>query len=896
MERKRVQTRRNSQAKYTYGTASASYLSTRCLIQLGREHKDDLIKEIIENDFYVWADDENPLIYIQKSVSNALMAGCFNLRKYKSNHPTVFKNVDMNKQDNLIISESTSTLGLGWTPSSDTLHFPVKTYTQDNDINKSPITKRSIMSNSFKLFDPLGLLSPVVVQPKMLLQKLWQHKSDWDEPVSEEIKNEWLKFTDCLKSLIDLHIPRLVLGNSPVRIELHSFSDASQSAYGACIYIVSCSTPDDVTVRLLCAKSKIAPAKPTTIPRLELCAALLAAKLCKAVLESIRYKPNRLVHWCDSSAVLAWINTDLSKLKMFVANRVSEIVDLTCAASWRYVPTALNPADLISRGVDARRLLSMHLWWSGPNFLREGSTGWPSPLIVGDDQDSLREIKANTAVVTEPLTRFEDYSSFNKLRRTFAFVLRFIHNSRHPKSKRVGTLSADELRESFHPLCAMAQAQSFPFEYELLTKGKPLSYRSKILSLSPFLSENKLIRVGGRLDAADCSYEKKHPILLHSSHQLTKLYFAREHLVNFHCGPQLLLAQVRQTVWPVNGRLLARRTVSKCVVCRRFRGNTLQPKMGNLPAQRINPDFPFLSVGVDYAGPFFITNRKGRGARLVKCYLCLFICLRYKCVHLEAVSDLTAEAYIMTLRRFISRRGKPVEIYSDNGRNFVAASKDIGNFINQNKETIADFAGNQGIKFMFIVAYAPHFGGIWEAGIKSAKNHLRRVVGNCHITFEEISTLFAQIEAILNSRPLCPLSSSPNDFLPLTPGHFLIGRPMTALPSPALCDRNENQLTRYERLERIRQHFWQRWQQEYLSELQQRTKWRTDKSRLNVGDMVLITEDNTPPLAWRLGRILRLIPGPDGIIRVADINTVRGVIRRTLTRLCPLPTAEELRG
>ncbi|KAL0803358.1 hypothetical protein ABMA28_017421 [Loxostege sticticalis] len=197
---------------------------------------------------------------------------------------------------------------------------------------------------------------------------------------------------------------------------------------------------------------------------------------------------------------------------------------------------------------------------------------------------------------------------------------------------------------------------------------------------------------------------------------------------------------------------------------------------------------------------------------------------------------------------------------------------------------------------MFIVAYAPHFDGIGEAWIKSAKNHLRRVVGNCHITFEEISTLFAQIEAILNSRPLCPLSSSPNDFLPLTPGHFLIGRPMTALPSPALCDRNENQLTRYERLERIRQHFWQRWQQEYLSELQQRTKWRTDKSRLNVGDMVLITEDNTPPLAWRLGRILRLIPGPDGIIRVADINTVRGVIRRTLTRLCPLPTEEELRG
>lgn len=184
------------------------------------------------------------------------------------------------------------------------------------------------------------------------------------------------------------------------------------------------------------------------------------------------------------------------------------------------------------------------------------------------------------------------------------------------------------------------------------------------------------MRVGGRLDAANYySYEKRHPILLHASHRLTRLHFEREHVNNMHAGPLLLLSIVRETVWPVNGRHLAWRTVNNCVRCRRVRGETLQPEMGNLPLQRITPGHPFLSVGLDFAGPFTIVNRKGRGSRLIKCYMCLFVCLRYKCIHLEAVSDLTKDAFIMTLRRFVARRGRPTEIFCDNGTNFVAAAR-----------------------------------------------------------------------------------------------------------------------------------------------------------------------------------------------------------------------------
>ncbi|XP_028031028.1 uncharacterized protein LOC114243658 [Bombyx mandarina] len=323
----------------------------------------------------------------------------------------------------------------------------------------------------------------------------------------------------------------------------------------------------------------------------------------------------------------------------------------------------------------------------------------------------------------------------------------------------------------------------------------------------------------------------------------------------------------------------------------------MQPIMGDLPSQRVTPSFPFKTVGLDFAGPFFIVNRKGRGAIIIKCYLCLFICLRYKCVHLEAVSDLSKDAFLMTFRRFVSRRGRPTEVFCDNGRNFVAGSKEINHFFKINSKSLSDSASEDGIKFVFSPTYAPHFGGIFEAGIKSAKFHIKRVMGNSHLTFEEISTLFAQVEAILNSRPLCPMSPSPDDLLCLTPGSFLIGRALTALPSPVLENCNYNNLQRYARLQQIYQHFWQRWQREYIAELQQRHKWKTNSSKPNVGDLVLLQEDDVPPLCWRLGRISRLFYGPnDGVPRVADVNTSRGCVRRPLVRLCALPTAEELEG
>ncbi|XP_047987210.1 uncharacterized protein LOC125227062 [Leguminivora glycinivorella] len=840
----------------TYGFASASFLSTRCIWQIGEECQDPLAKTIIQKDFYVddlltGHDDEEQLRFIQKSVSQSLAAGCFPLRKYRSNLPSILAAEVNNTEGNLMLSSSTDTLGLNWDPSVDILRFSIEM----NPVET--LTKRSILSSTFKIFDPLGLVSPCTIIPKLIIQSLWSLGLNWDDPAPQDIQTTWQKFADNIKSISELSIPRRVLIDNYVTVEMHVFCDASQKAYGSAVYLRSLDAEGRVLVRLLCAKSRVAPIKPVSIPRLELCGALLAAQLSVSVTGALRCQISRHVYWTDSSVVLSWLNTSSNKLKTFVANRVSEIGELTDVTAWRHVPTLENPADLLSRGVEPNRIASCSAWWQGPTFLQGSEESWPSlNSTPKQDPQELPELKVNTVTITEPFIPFSNFSKLRRLQRAFAFVYRFINNCRDPNNKLSGPLQVSELNKSFDALVKFSQNESFGNDIKLLENKQTLNRRSNILSLDPFLDTQGILRVGGRLAGASVyTFDKRHPIILHANHHFTKLLFQQEHQLLFHAPPQLLLGAIKDRIWPIGGRNLARRTYHICFICRRFRGKTLTNKMGNLPAERVTPDYPFYTTGTDFAGPFLITDRKGRGCRITKAYLCIFICFRYKCIHLEAVSQLSKDAFTLCLQRFISRRGKPKQIFCDNGRNFVATAREINEFLKLNTDGIVDFAADKGIEFRFSPAYAPNFGGLWEAGVKSAKFHLNRVLGNAHLTFEELSSLFSQIEAILNSRPLCPLSSSPQDFAPLTPGHFLIGRPLTALPSPCLLDSNTNRLDRFQRLEQIRQHFWKRWSSEYVPELQQRTKWKLRCRDLKPDDLVLLKEDLTPPLNWRLGRI-----------------------------------------
>lgn len=877
----------------TYGTASAPFLSTRCLKQLALECNDPIVSQVIQKDLYIddlltGASNERELSHIYRKVTEVLSSACLPIHKFRTNCPQIFEQVTETRCLNL--NKESSVLGVLWAPDTDTLRFQINI---NHDQQK--VTKREILSNTSKIFDPLGLLSPCTIALKILLQKLWLVKLEWDDPVPADIKKIWQTMISNLDSLLTVAIPRLTLCASPLTRELHCFVDASQNAYAACVFIRTTDISNNITINLLCAKTRVAPIKPLTIPRLELCAALLGARLAVKATDALRCSIDRKYYWSDSTITLAWIKTQPKLLKSFVCNRVNEIRELTAQplSSWRYVPTYINPADMASRGIEPSTLSNSDLWWRGPSFLLGQEKEWPqAPNMKVDLPEVKNTIKVHNATNVPNFVDFTRYSNSNRLIRIYAYVFRFINNCKN-KNRNGSPLQNSELDNSREFLIRKCQLETFSLEINTLLKGNKLKPKCSILQLAPFIDRSGILRVGGRLNNTTLNFERKHPALLDGKHHFTKLLMRFEHLRLFHAGPQLLLSAFRDQYWPVGGRNLARNTVRRCIICTRFNSKTMEPFMGSLPSNRVSQSYPFQTCGVDFAGPFMISSKIGRGNKITKCYLCLFVCFSTKAIHLETVSDLSAQAFIASLKRFIARRGKPDNICCDNGKNFVGANNELGRVLRSSLRNVKDYSANEGIKFTFNPPYSPSLGGLWEAGIKSAKHHLKRIAGNATLNYEELSTLFTQIEAILNSRPLTPLTSDPSDLSSLTPGHFLIGRPLTSLPSPPAPDVKTRIRCRYRMIEGLRLQFWARWRNEYLSELQQRYKGRTHNRNIKVGDLVVFKEDGLPPLKWRIGKAERLYLGADDVCRVADFVTYRGIERRAVNKVCLLPMEAE---
>lgn len=881
----------------TYGTSSAPFLAVRCLSQLAADNveKHPQAAEVISHDFYVddllsGAETEEDAIKLGTDVSSILQTAGFNLRKWISNSSEVLNKISPNPSFHNIQfkeKEGTKTLGLYWSYQLDMLMFIIKQFSK-----QVAITKRTILSDIAQIFDPLGLLSPCIIIAKILLQNLWSYKLTWDESIPLELHSKWQEFRLQLINLNQLQIPRRVVCQNPAIIEIHGFSDSSLDAYGASVYIRSISHNDNIEVSLLCSKSKVAPLKVVTIPRLELCGALVLAHLAHKVTKSIKLHVDKIYLWSDSTVVLSWIQTSPNLLQTFVANRVSQIQAMSDPKSWHYVRSQDNPADLLSRGVAPNKLQSSNLWWHGPNWLSLKEEDWPnSNATLEGDLPELKRIKSFLGTQTDQFP-IEKFSNFIHLKRVTAYCLRFSFNCKNRQNRKVSSLTTSELNYSLHCLIRASQSQTFAGEiHELKTKTK-ITSKSHILGLNPFLDDQGILRVGGRLQLSKFDYNKKHPILLSAKHTFTKLLFMHEHTRLMHAGPLLLLSSIREHFWPLSGRNLAKKVVHECVRCFRTNPKQTNPIMGVLPSSRVEPMPAFYITGIDYIGPFLLKDKKGRGSKTSKCYVSLFVCFVTKAIHLEVVTDLTTEAFIAAFRRFTSRRGKPHTVYSDNGKNFVGAQSELkkfGEFLSENDETLISSLANEGTNWKFIPAYSPHFGGLWEAGVKSSKFHLKRVMSNAMLTFEEFYTTLTQIEAILNSRPLTPLSPDPNDYNALTPAHFLIGRQITSLPDPSLIDINESRLSRFQRVQQFQQHFWERWMKEYVSELQIRTKWKTNQLQLKEGDMVVIKQDNVPPLQWQLGRIVQIQRGSDNIARVASIKTEYGVIKRSFAKICVLP-------
>ncbi|XP_073820658.1 uncharacterized protein [Musca autumnalis] len=318
--------------------------------------------------------------------------------------------------------------------------------------------------------------------------------------------------------------------------------------------------------------------------------------------------------------------------------------------------------------------------------------------------------------------------------------------------------------------------------------------------------------------------------------------------------------------------------------------------MAALPPERTTLSRPFANTGVDYAGPFDLKTFTGRGCRVIKGYICLFVCFATKAIHLEAVSDLSTPAFMAALTRFVARRGCPNKIFSDNGRNFVGAARGIrDNFkkvVSETKEKATIRYEHHQLEWNFIPASAPHMGGLWEAGVKSCKTHLKKIAGQIRYTYEEFSTILAAIEACLNSRPLTPQSENIDDLTALTPGHFLTGSSLLSPAEPEEIPSKTALLNRWRKLKVIQQEFCRRWKSDYLKKLHKRNKWKRPSLNLDLNDLVVLSQEMGSPQEWRLGRVVKLYPGPDGHVRVVDVKTSSGILKRPVHKLVLLPQSQ----
>lgn len=517
--------------------------------------------------------------------------------------------------------------------------------------------------------------------------------------------------------------------------------------------------------------------------------------------------------------------------------------------------------------------------------------------LLPEQRKTLTSLAVNTNVADEE-SMLKRYSNLDKLLRVIALCKRFYTNCKIKGARQTGLLTNQEITGALYLLCRRAQARRFSDEVRVLSNGQQISSRSRILSLSPFLDEQGILRVGGRLRNSSLAYSSKHQILLPANHFLTQLIIRNIHEKNLHSGAQATLAFVRHEFWPISARNTVRKIVQKCIICIKHRPVASQCKMGDLPAHRVQSSRPFMVCGVDYGGPLYVRDGKRRNAKTIKAYMAIFVCFATKAVHLELVDDLSTEAFLNSLKRFMARRGRISHIYSDNATNFTEAARELQELHNlfkdeQHKGSLEKFLAVERITWHFIPPNAPNFGGLWEAAIKSAKTYLRKIIGQAHLNYEEMYTLLVQIEAILNSRPITPLSNDPNDLFFLSPGHFLIGDALNSYVEPSLAHLQSNRLSRWQHVEQLRQHFWKRWHTEYLHQLQQRTRWQTNKGKqLQSGQMVLVQQQGLSPLHWILSCISKIYPGADGLARTATILTSKGTFDRPISKLCILPLDE----
>lgn len=868
------------------------------------EHRESISKCFYVDDCLSSVSESSQAINFVNTTTSVLSKGGFRLTKWMSNSHDVISAIPESelskdiKGFNLLDEKSLPTqrvLGIKWNIEPDTLEFEV------NQLGR-PSTRRGILSLVSSIFDPIGFLAPFIMPAKRILQELCRINLTWDQPLPEKQLSQWNEWLEDLPKINKIQIPRCMKNydvNEITTSQLHHFSDASQYGYGTATYLRQVDINGRVSCSLLIAKSRLAPMKQLTIPRLELSAAVLAVRMDNFIHTELPVS-NPSVFWSDSTVVLSYIRNEDKRFQTFVANRLAFIHSSSKPSQWRYVNTELNPADDVSRGMRIDELLARKGWFEGPEFLHNDENEWPKDPILNtnlvDDTDP--EVKKESVIYVTQQRCIDNQpdvferiilrrSNWYDLKRDIAWILRakerLINKIRRKPEKIMKlSLTVEEIERAELSVIKYVQDDCFGEEIRSLQSNIAIKKCSSIYRLEPMLTPDGILRVGGRLQS--------HPVILPRKHHVVDLIVRDCHIHNCHVGREHVMSLLRERYWIIGCRTTVRRILNDCVTCKRQRAVPVSQRMADMPESRTTPSEPFSMVGVDLFGTFYVKQ----GRSMVKRYGCLFTCFTIRAVHIEIVHSLNTESFINALQRFICRRGPVKHIYSDNGTNFVGAEKEISKSIeNWNQDRIDGFLKQRSTQWHFNTPAASHMGGVWERQIRTVRKIINSVAKQQTLNDEALHTLMCLAEYTVNSRPITYISNDCHDLEALTPNHLLLLRSGESMTLSELSKEDVYSRKRWKQVQYLATLFWKRWQREYITTLQLRTKWTDKVNNVKVGDIVLMVDNRLPRNSWPLARVTEVFPGQDGLVRSVEIKTNSGVYLRPVQKLCLLESSSD---
>lgn len=844
------------------------------------------------------------------SLTSLFKKSGFHLREFASNVPSALENLPV---DDCLPDKVVGFLGVKWDTEEDLFH-PKRPELPSFD----GLDRAGLCSAAHTAFDPFGIGAPIILGFRLLNRRAFTNGAPWNAKVEEELREEYDRWKLSVSRLPEARIPRRLVPEPGLPARLVIFSDANLDAYGFVMYVQQ-ELGEKVSVTFALAKARLAPSSSkgavVTVPRMELWAALIASRAASNFISQLNGRLNfsSVTHFVDSQVVLFWIANG-ARLRQYESKRVQEIHDLRLTQDRRYIPSAQNPADLCTKPLHMSPFLKSP-FLRGPQFLQSSFHSWPNPLpppsdpllsegcVTGKKKKKLSQIPVSTLLSATPVrlpspvdARLSRFERLGILLGATALAKRFLCREA-PRPR--GSPCFEERETALYDWIRWSQATSYAKVLTYLLSPDVGPQPKLVKQLDLHLDEKKLIRLGSRFaNAHDFDQDLQFPLLLPAldqdggPHRLSRLICLDLHHRHGHASLQTTLNLVRQRFWIPKGRVFVSHSLRFCFPCQISKGKPFaKPRHGSLPSDRLSVGQPaFSSVLIDQLGPLTVFDRHKAPS---KRWILLITCATSRGLHMELLSDYSAEAVVNAFERFWARRGlTECRVYLDQATAFQAAAKALSSLLQTRpfsaffREALTPLTQARPLRFIFSPVRGPWTQGAVERLVGMVKTSLRPILWGRRLSEDNLLTVILQIEAALNSRPLYPASEDPSEPLPITPASLLsprafLGLPASSASAPLQSDSATVRalLAAHRRRETLLEDWWARWMRDYVPALRQRHLRERRKPGPQpgplVGGLYLIAEPR-PRGCWKLGRCLAVNKDSQNVVRSAVVRAANG--------------------